>query len=54
MRPVIHQSTFTNILKTLEAWLKSSALAEAGMASGSKIWLEEINKASQSLYSLGS
>lgn len=29
-----------------EALLKSSALAEAGMASESKIWLEEISKAS--------
>lgn len=32
-----------------EAWPKSSALAEAGMASGNKIWLEAINKASGSL-----
>ena len=32
-----------------EAWPKSSALAEAGMASGNKIWLEAISKASESL-----
>lgn len=37
MVPVVHQSTFINILQSLEAWLKSSALAEARMASGSKI-----------------